>query len=141
MSKSVVLAAVVAFFAGWLAAEVRYQASGRYNTPSPHLFVSESQFTAALVLSVTEDRPLYFYRESHYPQDSALFVSDHLLASLDLGKTPSFSERWTGVAWVAADRPSRADELTTSPLYRRVDGIVLYGDPDFVTDLLRRVGR
>jgi hypothetical protein len=141
MSKSVVLAAVVAFCAGWVAAEVRYLASGRYDTASPRPFVSESQFTAALVPSVTEDRPLYFYRESPYPQNSALFVSDHPLADLVLGKTPSFSERWTGVAWVAVDRPSRADELTTSPLYRRVDGIVLYGDPDFVNDLLRRVGR
>jgi hypothetical protein len=131
----------VAFCSGWVAAEVRHAAIGRGVTASPQPFVSESQFTAPLVPSVTEDRPLYFYRESHYRQASALFVSDHPLAALDLGKTPSFSERWTGVAWVAADRPSRADELTTSPLYRPVDGIVLYGDPNFVDDLRWRVGR
>jgi hypothetical protein len=61
--------------------------------------------------------------------------------ALDLFKTPSLSEGWKGVAWVAVYRPSRADELTMSPLYRRIDGLMLYGDPDFINDLLGRVGR
>jgi hypothetical protein len=125
MSKRAIVAAVVAFGVGLVAAEVRHADFGRGDIQRQHPFVSEVQFTDALVPSVTEGRPLYFYRESPYPQNSALYVANHRLAALDLGKTPSFSERWTGVAWVAADRPSRADELTTSPLYRRVDAIVL----------------
>jgi hypothetical protein len=90
---------------------------------------------------VTEGRPLYFYRESAYPQDNGLYIADRPLAAVDLCKTPSFSERWTGAAWVALRRSSRADNLTTSPLYRRLDGLVVYGDPDFIADLLGRVGR
>jgi hypothetical protein len=141
MSKRAALAAVVAFCAGWVAAEVRHAAFRRGNTPSPQPFVSESQFAEALVPSVTDDRPLYYYRGSYFPQDNALYISNHTLAALDLFKTPTLSERWKGVAWVAVYRPSRADEITMSPLYRRVDGLVLYGDPDFVEDLLRCVGR
>jgi hypothetical protein len=141
MSKRFALAAVVAFFAGWVGAEVRHAAFGRGDAPTPQPFVSESQFAEALAPSVTEARPLYFYRESAYPEDGALFIADHPLAAVDLFKTPSYSERWKGVAWVATYRPSRADELAMSPLYRRVDGLVLYGDPDFIDDLLRRAGR
>jgi len=141
MTKRAALAVVVAFCAGWVAAELRYAASGRGDTPSPEAFVSESQFAEALVPSVTLDRPLYFYRESAYPQNSALYIADHPLTALDLLKAPSLSEQWKGVAWIAVNRPSRADEMATSHLYRRVDGLVLYGDHDFVNDLLRRVGR
>src|SRR6516225_769172 len=79
MSKRAALAVVVAFCAGWVAAELRYAASGRGDTPSPEAFVSESQFAEALVPSVTLDRPLYFYRESAYPQNSALYIADHPL--------------------------------------------------------------
>jgi hypothetical protein len=141
MSKRAALAVVVAFCGGWVADEVRYATFGRGDPPTPAAFGSESQFAEALVPSVTLDRPLYFYRESAYPQNSALYIADHRLAGEDLLKAPSILEQWKGVAWVAVYRLSRADELTTSPLYRRIDGLVLYGDPDFIADLLGRVGR
>jgi hypothetical protein len=72
MSKHAAIAAVVAYCGGWVAAEVRYAASGRGETPGPQAFAIESQFAEALVPYVTLDRPLYFYRESAYPQNNAL---------------------------------------------------------------------
>jgi hypothetical protein len=83
-------------------------------------------------------------RQCISPADNAVFISKHEVTREQCGGLVKDGRRdgWDGIVWVGRYVPALEKKMSYwGDMGRRVDGLMLYGDPVFMEEILRRAGR
>jgi hypothetical protein len=87
---------------------------------------------------------LYMVRRGISPADNAVYISTHSITREQCGALvkDGKSKGWDGIVWVGRYVPAWEMEMAYwGDMGRRVDGVLLYGDPVLLEEMLRRAGR